>query len=89
MILVKVDWEDITSTQDNLDWGDAKRFTPIKRDNVGWLIEELPDAVIIGWGNLYHDKNHIESDATKIIDKGVITKITVVGDLREYQYQVH
>ena len=76
MKIVLVQWEDITSTQDNLPIKDAKRFTPIKRDNIGYLVQELPDAIIISWGCLYYDKDRTESDATKVIDKGVITKIT-------------
>ena len=75
MRMIRVEWEDITSTQDNLDLKDAKRFTPIKRDNIGYLVEDAPDFIIIAWGCLYYD-NHTESDATKVIDKGVITKIT-------------
>ena len=79
MKMVKVEWEDITSTQTDLSLKNAKKFPPVKRDNLGWLLEDNSEYTIILWGGIY-DPNCPQSDATKRFDKGVIIRIVELNE---------
>ena len=76
MKVIEIEWLDACGTSEDIDIGTARKFTPIKRINVGYLMEENEVGVIISWGFL----DNKQSDATKLIVKGMITKVTTIKD---------
>ena len=80
MKIVEITWLDAAGTSEDVSVDSAARIQPIKRSNVGYLLRENENEVVISWGFLYDDDKIDRSDATKVLTRGMIQQIIVIWD---------
>lgn len=78
MKIVRVHWLDAGMESHNLSTDEAKGVKPMPRSNVGYLLEDTDEKVVICFGEIIDvNKNMSVWDCTLVIPKGVVISIDI------------
>ncbi len=76
MTIVEVIWLDAGCEHNDLTLEQAKEITPMKRSNVGYLIESNDEKVVVAFGMIAdQDKNMETTSDTLVIPKNEVVEI--------------
>ena len=81
MKIVRVAWLDAGMESHNLSTEEAKKVKPMPRYNVGYLLEETDEKIVICFGAIVDaDKDMSVWDCTLVIPKGIVTEMICLGE---------